>query len=60
MDSSNNKTQGLEPSQSTTQDDSAKDRQLELEIRAFAELVLDIYEYRYRQKQKKAISQPDI
>ena len=40
------------------QGDFAKDRQLELEIQAFAELLLDIYEYRYQEKQKQDAAQP--
>lgn len=32
------------------QGDPPKDRQLEIEIQAFAELLLDIYEYRHQQK----------
>lgn len=32
--------------------DPTNDPQLEIEIRAFAELLLDIYEYRYWQKRK--------
>jgi hypothetical protein len=53
MNSSNDNLQHLDASQSTAQNDPANDRQLELEIRAFAELILDIYEYQYRQKRVK-------
>ena len=54
MHSSNNHSKH----ENVAQGDFVKDRQLELEIQAFAELLLDIYEYRYQEKRKQAAAQP--
>lgn len=46
----------LKDRENVAQGDSTRDRQLELETMAFAELLLDIYEYRYHEKRKQAAS----
>jgi hypothetical protein len=45
------------PHEGAMQGDPSRDRQLELEIQAFAELLLDIYEYRHQQKRRNASPQ---
>jgi hypothetical protein len=52
MHSSNNNLQPGEVPHTATQGDPTKDHQLELEIQAFAELLIDIYEYRYHRKHR--------
>ena len=60
MPPSNDQFQNREDRGSAPQSDSLKDRQLELEIQAFAELLLDIHEYRRQQKRRDAGQQPQF
>jgi hypothetical protein len=60
MYSSYDQVQNRENCGSAPQSDPLKDRQLELELQAFAELLLDIHEYRRRQKRRDIGQQPQF